>query len=422
MYLSRKFIPPLLTIIALFSISKVYAFKALDSAVAIVEDNVILQSELEQRLNHLKQKQPNVRVNNTIRRQVLDQLITERLQLRVAERIKLPISEGEVDQAINNLKNRLAAESVDFSDYLAQQKLSESQFRKAIKQDITVQKVQEGNINRRIRVTEREIDDFLASKAGQDWLKTRFRLGHILLPIEGSDDTSAAKQAQNLYEELQETPAQFGQIAATHSQGPNANKGGDLGWREKDQLPPLFLEQIASLKPGEITKPFRSNAGIHILRIIQRTGAEPVMVKRFKVRHVLIKTSELFTEKEAKEKINSIHKKLLDGSDFAEIAKEYTEDIGSKADGGSLGWSTPRQFVAEFENTMEATPVGNISEPFRSQFGWHILKVDDSRVEDMFDTVKRNQVVNILRKRRFQDELQLWIQELREDAYIEVMI
>lgn len=398
-----------------------HAYQDLDKAIAVVEDKVILQSELDQRLSHLSSKQPNINVNDAVKKQVLNQLILERLQLTIADRVKLKVSDSEIDSSIARLKRRLNSENTTFENYLSLQKMDEMQLRKAIEEDLILQKVQEGNINNRLKITEREIDEFLESKAGKEWMQTRFRLAHILLPVEGSDN-EVITQAQSIAEQAQTTNSKFQELATVYSKGPNANKGGDLGWRLKDELPSLFVEQVAKLKPGEITQPFRSNAGVHILKVLQRSGAEPVMVERYKVRHILIKPTTLFTNAEAKAKIDELHQQLLNGADFISLAEKHTEDTGSKADGGDLGWSTPGKFVPAFEKAMKSTPVGQMSQPFRSQFGWHILKVDDSRTEDMFDVVKRNQVVSILRKRRFQDELQLWLQELREGAYVEVLI
>lgn len=421
--MKKRLLPMLLTTIlfSAFAINS-YAYQNLDKAIALVEDKVILQSELDQRLRHLSNKQPNVRITNTIKKQVLDQLILERLQLKIAERVNFTVSDSEIDSSIARLKNQLAAENQDLASYLAQQKLDETQLRKAIKQDLTLQKVQEGNINNRLRVTEREIDEFLESKAGQEWLQIRFRLAHILLPLSDNDDAKAIKQAQAIVKQAQTSATAFQELAVTYSKGPNASKGGDLGWRLKDDLPSLFVDQVASLKAGEISAPFRSNAGVHILKMLQRAGPEPVLVDQVKVRHILITPTPLFTDAEAKAKIDGLYRQLQNGADFIATAKEYTEDTGSKANGGDLGWSTPGKFVPAFEQTMMQTPVGQMSKPFRSQFGWHILKVEDRRVEDMFDVVKRNQVVSMLRKRRFQDELQLWLQELRENAYVEVLI
>ena len=397
-----------------------YSYEALDKAIAIVEDTVILQSELDQRLAALQAQQPSFKSTAKTQARVLDQLIVEALQLQIAERIQLAISDSDVELALSNLQTKLQQDNTHLEDYLDRQQLTQAELRASIVRQMKIERVQEGTINRRIRVTDREIDEFLASSAGQEWLKIRFNLGHILLPVNDSKNEAAVvKQARALIQQANSTP--FETLAAAHSKGPNANKGGQLGWRTKEQLPGLFLEQVATLKPGAISAPFRSNAGIHILKVNQRSGAEPVMVKRYKVRHILIKSSALFTEAEAKAKIDTLHQQLLAGADFAALAKEHTDDTGSKFDGGDLGWSTPGAFVPAFEATMKATPIGRISQPFYSQFGWHILTVEDSKVEDMFDTVKRNRVVNILRQRRFNDELQLWLQELREDAYVEVL-
>lgn len=411
------------------------AMKMMDRTVAIVEDTVILESEVDQRLAQLQIQRPELQISDKIKRDVLNQLILERLQIKVAERVRLTIKPAELDDAVDSMKRRLSRQGVDFTDYLQQVKLSEGQLRESLKNEMMIRRIQRGNINRRIRVTEREVDEFLNSKAGQEWLKPRFRLKHILLPVDNnsgssngsseSNESSEAKAiavAQSLIQRAEQQGEAFEELAKQYSKGPNAAKGGSLGWREKTELPALFVQQVATLSPGDITPPFRSNAGIHILQLDERNGAEPVIVQRYLTRHILVKPTELFTDAEARAKIDQLYQQLLGGADFIELAKEQTDDTGSKADGGSLGWSTPGQFVPEFERTMTATAVGEISKPFRSQFGWHILKVEDTKVEDMFDTVKRNQVVNILRQRRFQDELQLWLEEIREGAYVEVLI
>jgi peptidyl-prolyl cis-trans isomerase SurA len=418
----KIFLRFLLITTSLCLINNSQAYEALDSTVAVVEDDVILRSELDQRIEHLSRKQPNIVINDNIKKEVLNQLITEKLQLRIAERVNLRVSQEDIQKRIDEIKARVKAENISFENYLLREHLTEATLTKSIAESIALQRVQEGNINNRIQVTDREIDEYLASAAGQDWLKVRFRLLHILLPFDDGNDSKSIKKAQEIIKMLNETDQSFESLAAKYSKGPNASKGGDLGWRAKEQLPDLFVEQVSALKPNQVTAPFRSNAGIHILKLIERGGVEPIMVKQYKVRHILIKPSALFTDKEAKTKADAIYQKIVDGGDFNELAREYSEDIGSKQSGGDLSWSRPGQFVPAFEKVMQATPIGDISEPFRSDFGWHILKVEATRVEDMFDVVKRNQVVSILRQRRFQDELQQWIKELREEAYIEVLI
>jgi peptidyl-prolyl cis-trans isomerase SurA len=422
MYYIKTILRFFLIATSLFLIQNSQAYEALDRTVAVIEDDVILLSELDQRIEHLSRKQPNIEITDKIKIEVLDQLITEKLQLRIAKRLNFKVSQADIKQRINEIKALAQSENISFEDYLIREHLTEKTLQQTIKETIALQRVQEGNINNRIRVTEREIDEYLASAVGQDSLKVRFLLSHILLPFDNNDDTKSIQKAQEIIKTLKDTDQSFASLAATYSKGPNASKGGDLGWRAKEQLPGLFIEQVSNLEPNQLTAPFRSNAGIHILKLIQRGGVEPVMVKRFKVRHILVKPSVLFTDKEAKTKADTIYQQLLDGADFKELAREYSEDIGSKQSGGDLSWSRPGQFVPAFEKVMQATAIGQTSEPFRSEFGWHILRVDATRTEDMFDVVKRNQVISILRQRRFQDELQQWIKELREEAYIEILI
>lgn len=399
-----------------------YAYQDIDKAVAVVEKDVILQSELDQRIAMLRNSQPEIKMSEANKRRVLDQLILENLQLQIGKRVNAKISEAELNQAVQNLKGQIEDNGINFETYLANQNMSYEKLKNSMEKELIIRKIQEGNIFSRIRITEREIDDFLESSAGQDWQKARFRLSHILLPVKNNNETQAIQLAQNILKEAQKSPNGFQQFAVRFSAGPNASKGGDLGWRTKEELPALFFEQVESLKVGETTQAFKSNAGIHLLKVIKRSGAEPYMVNRYKVRHILISPTELFTDAEAKSKIDSIYQEIKNGVDFAELAKKHTEDTSSKAEGGDVGWSTPGKFVPEFEREMVQTPVGEVSKPFRSQFGWHILKVDDSRTDDMYETVKRNQVVGILRQRRFNDELELWLREIREDAYVELLI
>ena len=255
----------------------------------------------------------------------------------------------------------------------------------------------------------------MESKEGQEWLKPRYNLGHILI---NTTNELPEQFSQSLYQRIQQGAINFRQAAATYSQGPNASQGGNLGWRAVDELPELFVKAADQLDVNQVSQPFKSNAGYHLIKLYQRTGAEAFWVDQYKVRHILVKTSELFTEEEAKEKIQRLYQEAINGADFVTLAKENTDDTGSKFDGGDLGWSRPGIFVPAFENVMNNTAVGDISQPFRSPFGWHILTVEDKRTENMFETVKLNRARSFLRSRRMEDELLIWLQELRENAYI----
>ena len=234
-----------------------------------------------------------------------------------------------------------------------------------------------------------------------------------------SDIAAAKAKAEALAEEL-DTGADFRSIAIAHSNAQDALQGGDLGWRKAAQMPVLFADAIEAIAPGEITAPLRSGAGFHILKVYKIRDASEKIIEQSKVRHILISPSEILSDDEALTKLRNIRQQIINGADFAALAKEHSEDTGSMLAGGDLDWSLPGRFVSEFEQTMTQTAVGDVSKPFRTQFGWHILKVDDRRQQNMTDRVQANHARNILRKRRFDEERINWLSEIRDGAFIEI--
>ncbi|RZJ46363.1 MAG: molecular chaperone SurA, partial [Chryseobacterium sp.] len=210
------------------------------------------------------------------------------------------------------------------------------------------------------------------------------------------------------------------QMAIANSNDQAALQGGDIGWRKLAQLPELFGNQLAGLKTGEVTTPFRSGAGFHILKNMEQRGGGQQLIEQTHARHILIKTSEIVDDNQAREKLLVLKDKIEKGEDFAKLAKENSEDSGSMLSGGDLGWSSPGMFVASFEEILTSTPIGKVSRPFKSQFGWHILQVLERRKEDMSEQMKRNQAQNVIRSRRFDEEFQLWLTQIREEAFVEI--
>lgn len=401
------------------------AYQSIDKVIAIIGDDIIFSTELDRRLAQAKVRAEargrSINLANA-KEQILEGLISERLQLNLAQRNNIRTTEAEVESAIARTKTRLEENAVSFDNYLSAQGLTLSDAKKELEKELIIDKIQQGVINQRINISKREIDNFLVSKAGKEWLETRYQLGHILLSTNTISQEKALSQANSLYESLKDPNTEFKKIAARYSKGPNASKGGDLGTKKKAELPELFVQQVESIAIGEITQPFTSNAGVHILKLYQKQGAESILVEQNHVRHLLIKVSELVTDDEAQDKINQLYQRILNGEDLATLANEHTEDIGSKLNGGDLGWSNPGQFVPEFEKIVNQSSIGELSQPFKSTFGWHILRVEDRRTQDMLETVKRNQVGKLLRQQRFQDELQIWLKELRSNAYVEILI
>ncbi|MFT6102034.1 MAG: peptidyl-prolyl cis-trans isomerase SurA [Granulosicoccus sp.] len=414
-----------LLLFTLLSSNAVFANKNIDSVIAIVKDDIIFAQELEQKTQQarVRLQARNKRVSETkLREQLLDTLIIEKLQLSLARQNNLQITDTEIDATLVRTKAQLTRNKVSFTEYLESQNLSETQAREEIRKELLISQVQKGVISQRINITEREVDNFLESKEGQEWLTPRFHVGQIFFPYTEKNKSQVMEKTKKLHNIVKKQPDNFKAFAQQYSQGPNAKKGGDIGIQRKQDLPPLFAERVINMKPGDITTPFFSGAGVHILMLFDRKGAEPVIVTQYKVQHILIKPTNLFTNEEAQEKINKLRSKIINGANFTQTAQESSDDLGSKLDGGDLGWSSPGGFVPVFEQVMKSTPIDAISQPFKSKFGWHILTVEDKRTKDIFDDVKRSQVRNIIGQQRFQDELTIWLKELRDSAYVEILI
>ncbi|MCW8194458.1 molecular chaperone SurA [Proteobacteria bacterium 005FR1] len=401
----------------------------IDRVAAIVDDDVVMQSELDSQVASIAAR---MRAQGTqlppldvLRAQVLEHLVVQQLQLQIAERAKVSVEEAELDEAIEQMRTANNLSPEQFEAQLAAEGLTVADLRENVRREITINRVQRGVLNNRIEITEHDIDSFLASKEGQFWNAPDYHIGHILIPASSSasqeEVQQAQKRAQDVYERLQ-NGEDFAQLATTYSAGQFALQGGDWGWRQPTELPELFAQQLTEMKVGDVSEPFRSGAGFHLLKIKDQRGGQQAMVEQTKVRHILLKPSAILSEEQAQQKLLDIREKVLAGADFGPFAKENSDDIGSKLSGGDLGWSLPGQFVPQFEQAMNRTDIGEVSMPFRSEHGWHILMVEDRREQDMSERVKRNQARNLLRNRRFEEELPVWLQEIRDEAYVEVKL
>lgn len=401
----------------------------LDRVAAVVDDDVVMESELNAQVQSITARMQaqgaQVPPRDVLEAQVLEHLIVQQLQLQMAERAGVTIEDAELNQALQQMMVANNLTPQQFEAQLAAQGMTPAELREEIRRELTINRVQRGVLNNRIEITDHDVDSFLASKEGQFWNAPDYRIGHILIPVSGSASEAAVKEAQqraeDIYRQLQ-SGADFGQLATTYSAGQFALEGGDWGWRKPTELPELFAQQLADLKVGDVSKPFRSGAGFHILKVKDQRGDEQAVVEQTKVRHILLKPSAILTDEQARQKLLDIREKVLAGADFGALAKENSDDIGSMLAGGDLGWSLPGQFVPEFEKVMHETKVGEVSMPFRSEHGWHILQVEDRRQQDMSERVIRNKARNLLRQRRFEEELPVWLQEIRDEAYVEVKL
>jgi len=401
------------------------ATELMDQVVAIVDDDIIMASELRERVDALtqtlKSRGMDLPPEDEMIRETLDRLILESIQLQKGLRVGVRISDAQLDAAIQNIaaQNRLTLEQ--FRAAVEQQGQSYPAMREQVRKEMIIQRVQAGNVNQRIQITPKEVDNFLATEDGKKLTQAEYHMLHALLPI--SPDTSPAQVAAakaHVEQMVQRIRAgqPFEQVIRS-SAAPYRFNGGDLGWRKAEDLPSLFSDVAPKLAKGETSDPIRSDSGFHLIYMQDIRGGEQI-VAQTQVRHILVKPSEILTDEQARELVLSLRSRAEAGEDFADLAREYSEDIGSAQEGGELGWTTPGQMVPEFEQAMKATAIGEISEPVRTQFGWHILEVEGRRDQDMTSQALRNKAGEYLHNRKYQEELDAWLQQIRDEAFVDI--
>lgn len=397
--------------------------QVLDSIVAIVEDDVVMASELRERLallrENLERQGLEMPPQEVMVRETLDRLILESIQLQMGSRAGVRISDAQLNGAINRIaaQNRLSLE--EFRQQLEAEGKSYQGMREDVRREFIIQRVQQGNVNQRIQITEEEVENFLESPEGRQMTAEEYHLVHALLAVAAEpgspEDQEAGRQVAALYEKIA-AGAAFDEIVAGSGL---PFQGGDLGWRTRDNLPSLFADIAPGLKVGETAAPIRSASGYHLVFLAEKRGGE-MLVQQTKVRHILLKPSAIRTSDETRQLAEDLRQDVIGGEDFAALAREYSEDIGSAQEGGDLGWVTPGQMVPEFQNIMDSTRVGDISAPFESQFGWHILEVLDRRDEDMSQVVVQNRAREVLHQRKYQEELDAWLRKIRDEAFVDI--
>ncbi len=425
----KLFSPILITLcLAVTTMSVQAERQPLDKIAAIVERSVVLQSEVDDRVAQVIANAQGNKValppKDVLEKQVLDHLITEQLQMTTAQRVNLIVTDEHVNNAIDSILANNKINRQQLEQQLSREGTTMANFREKLRRDITLQQIQQAMIQQRIQISPLEIDNFLKSAEAKFWISPEYHLGHILVSLpqaaSAEDVEAGLAKAKGIVKKIRDGKA-FAELAIAESDGPAALQGGDLGWRKTSALPSLFAEILPSLEVGQVSEPTRSPAGFHILKVYETRGDEQQKQEQVHARHILVKTSAIMSNEEAKRKLEKIRQDILAGADFAVKAKENSEDIGSMLGGGDLGWSNPDVYVPEFSKVVKNLPIGEISKPFKSQFGWHILQVQERRQEDITEAVLRDKAARILTSRRFEDELQIWLRELRDDAYVDVL-
>ena len=397
--------------------------EVLDQVVAIVDDDIILASELQERVqgvrSTMESRDVEVPSDDVLIRETLDRLILDSIQLQLASRYGVRIPDQQLDEAMTRLARQNGLTLEQFRIALEQSGQSYAAAREGLRDDLAIQRVQQGNVMRNINISEQEIDNFLTTEEGEAMTQPEYQVVQALLSISRGEDAAeiAAKEA---YVNEVLSNIQSGQPfeQAVSGTEPYAFTGGDLGWRKLGDIPSMFADTVPTLTVGEVAK-VRSSSGFHLVYLADAVGGEQ-LVRQTDVRHILVKPTEVLNEQAAEDLVVELRARIEGGEDFGELARQYSDDIGSATEGGNLGWTNPGQMVPEFEATMAGTAEGSISQPFRSEFGWHILEVKARRDKDFSGEVRRNQVAGYIRDQKYQEELDAWLRKIREEAFVDI--
>ena len=401
----------------------------LDGIAAIVNDGVVLKSEvdleLERILVRLRSQGTEVPPISAIAPQILERLIIKRIQLQKAERIGILIPDEMLNQALADIAQRNNTTLTELPAMLATQGMEYSGFRSELREQLAIDQLRQRDVIGRINVTPRELDEYLERQAGRAMQNEEFRISHILISIPSSatvDNIAAAEDEVMAIRERAINGESFYDLAIEKSDGQNALDGGDLGWRNGAELPTLFVDIVPGLELGQISEPIRSASGFHLVRLNELRGTEPILEQQTHARHILITTNEVLDDGAAEQKLLEIRQQVIDGDDFEAVATVMSEDPGSAVNGGDLGWNGPGNFVPEFQAVCDALEIGEISEPFQSPFGWHIIQLLDRRVQDMTEEVERREAIMAIRNSKLEEETELWTRRLRDQAFVEYLL
>ena len=400
-----------------------------DRIVAVINDEVVTRVELEDRMRiavrQLQQQGTPLPPPDVIRRQLLERVITDRVQLQFARETGLRVDDADLDRAINRIAQENKLTVPEMQQVLRKDGVPFAKFREDIRTEIALLRLREREVENKIVIAESEVENFLTTQQGQNARSEEFNISHILVvvPEQASPEQIQARRmrAEQALEQIR-AGTDFRQVAAAYSEAPDALQGGSLGWREGERLPTLYYDAVKDLKPGEATAVLRSANGFHVLKLNEKRSSQaPLIVQQTRARHILIKTNELVSENEARNRLRTLKERLDNKADFAELARVHSEDA-SAARGGDLGWLSPGDTVPEFERAMDGLKPGEISDPVRSPFGWHVIQVVERRAQDMSQERRQLMARQALRARKSDEAYQEWVRQLRDRAYVELRL
>lgn len=400
--------------------------QSLDKIVAIVNDDIVLESELASRVASIVEQWraqgrplPDL---PSLQQQILERLILDSIQLQLADTAGIRVSDRELNEAMESIAAQNNLSVLEFRNALQATGQDFLAVREDIRRELLLRQVQQTFVNRRIQISDQEVENYLNSEAGQSQNEIEVNLSNILIPIASqstAEEIEAAKAlAEQVYQDLLDG-ADFADMAQTHSAAPNAASGGVLGWRALNQLPEHLSSGVRLLQASEISAPIFTTSGIHILKVNERRGGGVTLVEETRARHILLSSNAIRSEEQTQLLAEDLYTRIEREEPFDELARLYSDDPVSGSLGGDLGWVQPGQMVPEFEAVMQETAVGAVSEPFESRFGWHIVQVQERRMQDMTEEMLSTMARNVLGQRKFESELDHWLREIRAQAYVE---
>ena len=399
----------------------------LDRVAATVNEGVVLQSELDEQMliiaARMRQQQVDMPPQNVMRKQVLDRLVLQELQIQRANRAGIKVSDETLNNALSDVAQQNGIKLSDLPDVLAEQGIEYAGYREQLRKELAMQILRQRDVIGRINVSPREIDQFLERQKKMPSESNEYNVSHILIAVPQAATPDELVTAENTAKEVYDKAVageDFGRLAVQFSNAQTALEGGSLGWRKGPELPTFLAEMIAGMKAGDITQPLRTPSGYHIIRLNEIKGNTQVIVNQVHARHILVKTNELQDDATVEQKLVSIRDRILNkGENFTAVASVVSEDPGSAAEGGDLGWSNPGTFVPEFEKELAQLQPDEISQPFRTQYGWHIIQLLGRRQFDNTEDLQRQRAFGALREAKADEETELWLRRLRDEAYVE---
>ena len=402
----------------------------LDRVAAVVNDGVVLNSELDDQMSivteRLRQQKLDLPPQNVLRQQVLERLVLQEIESQRADKAGLKVSDDTLNSALSEVAQRNGIPLSQLPEALQQQGIDYAAYREDMRKELTLGLLRQRDVLQRISITPREIDQYLEKQAKMPSADEEYNVSHILIAVPQEATPAqldaAAKQAQDVAARAQKGE-DFAKLALAYSKSQTALEGGALGWRKGGELPTFLADTIAKLKPGQVSDPLRTPTGFHIIRLNEvRGGDKKTIEKQVHVRHILMKPTELADDATTRQKLSNLRERILKGEDFAGLAQTNSEDPGSGANGGDLGWTGPGTFVPEFEAAIANLKDGEISQPFHTQYGWHIAQVLGRREFDNTDELRRRQAIEAIRASKADEETELWLRRIRDDAYVELKL